>query len=408
MLTRNKHITCVDISGSAIKAAAVDEDKSGNLTVQAMVKKDVLALRRGVVLDIAKAADTLKAVLQELQAKAKGINQSIYLNISGLHLRGNMSHGAVMITHPRGIIRTQDIQNVINSAYTLGISLERIPIYSRDNNYIVDEQEGIINPKGMHARKLEVDLFVISGIDNYIKNLIKCVNQAGYQVKELVPSVLAGGYGVLSEREMNSGSILIDMGAELTEAFLFVNGRPSDFVVLPAAGNDITNKLSRELKISFEYAEEIKQRYANISSARKKAEDVVLRNAEGDFKTIKSDLINTVVSDVLKDIFSQVKEDLEKKGAFGKAACGLVFTGGAATMEGAIELMQQSMGTPVRLGVPRGFANTAKTSLAAWSTCLGLARYAAFTQKAQQDLNPPRSILAKARGWAEEILTEYF
>ena len=54
----------------------------------------------------------------------------------------------------------------------------------------------------------------------------------------------------------------------------------------------------------------------------------------------------------MDEIFELVQKEIAKSGFDGSLASGIVATGGAMLLPGAVEMAERSFGLPVRLGVP--------------------------------------------------------
>lgn len=409
MFTNKRYVTAVDISSSKICAAVSELDNKGGVRILAADKIDTLGLKKAIVVDMGMTAQILKRLIKDLKETSGISNQSLYLNVSGTHLDTCYCHGAVMISNSKNVIAQRDIKSVIASAHTHGVTLDRTPIHSLLCGYIVDEHDGVINPLEMHAKKLEVDILVITGISNYIKNLIKSVNQAGYQVKELVASGLATSFSVLTEDEKKSGVILIDIGAGVTDITFFKDDKLNSLKIISKGGNDITENISRKLKVSISYAEEIKKRYGcAFVDNKQEDEDIVLKDSNGNIKSIKREEISELIKFSLSEIFLAIKQKLKEVDCMEHVSCGVVITGGVALLDGMIEMAQGTFGLPVRLGLPRNFKSSIKINTPIWSNCLGLTRYALLKEnKSSQSLRKsnPLSFIKKK---VEDLLRDYF
>ena len=406
---KGKGITSVDISNSRIRAIVATKKKEENIDILAAEEDSLSSLNRSIVADLNQTAQALKDILYRIKRNSHIDNHYIYLNISGGHLDMTTSHGAVVIKNSRHQVRQQDIDNVIMSAYIQGVSLDRTPIHSLVCGYTIDEQDRVLNPINMQAEKLEVDLSIISSLSNHIKNLRKSVNQAGYEVREFIASAIASSHSVLTEEEKRSGVILMDIGAGVTDLAFFKDNYLKGFKVLLKGGDDITSLLSDKLKISLSYAEEIKKRYGCIYLEKQEiAEDIILKDANSNFKNITRSQICNIIKEGLMYLFSEIKTALRKMDCLRQAPVGIVITGGAGLLDGLIERAQEEFNLPVRLGLPREPRVLKDLNNPGWSTCLGIARYVLFKEKTPF-YNPPKpTLLSYIKRKIEILFTDYF
>jgi len=409
MFRNKKNITAVDISNSKIRACVAEDIGKGDINILAAEEADLSAVKRSIVIDLGQTSGVLRNILNRIKDDCGVDNRSIYLNVSGEHLDRTNSHGAVMVQNSKGQVTKRDINNVIASAYTRGVSLDRAPIHSLICGYTIDEQDGVLDPINMHAKKLEVDLSIISGISNCMKNLKKAVNQAGYEVKELIASALAASFSVLTDEEKRSGVVLIDLGAGVTDIAFFKNNYLRGFKVIPKGGEDITDEVSKKLKISLSYAEEIKKRYGCVFINNQAAkEDIALKDTNENFKSIDKSEICEIIKKSLKSTFKEIKSTLNNLNCLNEAPCGIVITGGVSLLDGLVEEAQDILEIPVRFGLPNRFKSSKNLKFPTWSTCLGLARYALIKEDSLSNKDGRLNPLAFIKRKIENLLTDYF
>jgi cell division protein FtsA len=262
----------------------------------------------------------------------------------------------------------------------------------------------------MHANKLEVDLFIISAFSNNVKNLKKVINEAGYEVNQIVASGIASASSVLKPEEKSSGVIVIDIGAGTTDIAFFKDNYLKGFEVIAKAGNKITEDLSRRLKLSLPYAEEIKKRYGCATyEADEKQDNIVLKEADNEFKNLNKNQINSIVEKSTNEILKDITGSLKKMKCLSSASCGVVLTGGTALLDGMIDKAENKLELPVRLGTPVGYTSKTNLSTPIWSTCLGLARYVLLGQDPSVEQKKiPLGSLIFIKQKIEDILTDYF
>jgi cell division protein FtsA len=81
----------------------------------------------------------------------------------------------------------------------------------------------------------------------------------------------------------------------------------------------------------------------------------------------------------MDEIFSLVRRELERAGYASRLSAGLVLTGGAAALEGVVELATDGFGLGVRVGSPADHIGGLSDAVEAprFSTVVGLAQYGA-------------------------------
>jgi cell division protein FtsA len=97
-------------------------------------------------------------------------------------------------------------------------------------------------------------------------------------------------------------------------------------------------------------------------------------------------LPRTVLSEILQprvdEIFSLVRDEIERCGLTETLASGLVVTGGSTILQGLPELAEEVLGMPVRRGLPQGFGGlTEIVRSPIYATGVGLLLYGARQQE---------------------------
>ena len=90
--------------------------------------------------------------------------------------------------------------------------------------FVVDQADGVRQPVGMVGRQLEVRVHVITAAHAAVQNVITALNRAGMEVEDTVYEALACSESVLRRDERELGAAVIDK-------LLSALARPGCFVV---------------------------------------------------------------------------------------------------------------------------------------------------------------------------------
>ena len=141
--------------------------------------------------------------------------------VTGVNLSFNSSSFDVVTS--KGIIAVSgdeisqdDIDRVLDMARN-GIDLPNREILKVvPDFFVVDLEEGVKNPIGMSARKLEVVANIFSMNKNIYGNISKAVGDVGIEIYDIYPNLLTAPEGILTKRQKELGVVCIDMGASTT------------------------------------------------------------------------------------------------------------------------------------------------------------------------------------------------
>jgi cell division protein FtsA len=241
--------------------------------------------------------------------------------------------------------------------------------------YIVDGQEGIKDPLGMSAVRLEVETHIVAGAATSVQNLSKCVTTSGVQIDEMVISSLAAAEATLTDTEKELGVLVADIGGGTTDIAIFVDGAAYHTAVLPVGGINVTNDVAIGLRTSLNLAEEIKIKHGNANIAEVEPEELlnvaVLGEAGG--QTIQRRKLCEIIEARMSEIYGLIREEVKRSGHAGMLPAGAVLTGGGSRLAGADVLAREALEMPVRIGSPQGVGGLMdQIGNPAFSTSIGL------------------------------------
>ena len=353
MRKKDDTIVGLDIGTTKI-CAVVGEETDTGVDIIGIGIHPSKGLRRGVVVNIDSTINSIKKAIEEAELMAGCEIGSVFAGIAGSHIKGFNSHGIVAVKN--GEVSNQDLTRVIEAAKAVAIPLDRETIHILPQEYIIDDQDGIKEPLGMAGVRLEAKIHIVTGAVSAAQNIIKCANQAGLDVNDIVLEPLASSEAVLSEEEKDIGVGLIDIGGGTTDLAIFTGGSLRHTTVLPFGGSHITHDLSLGLRTPTESAEQIKLQYGCCLSSMINGDGVIEVPSVGGRKprNITHKVLCEIIEPRVEEIFSLVGQEIERSGYAELLGSGVVVTGGSAIMKGLPELAEQIFGLPARRGFPMG------------------------------------------------------
>jgi cell division protein FtsA len=181
-------------------------------------------LRKGSVVNLTEATAAIAASVQEAERSSGYRIERAYVSLSGPHIASLNSRGVIAVPRREEGIAVEDVDRALDAAGAVAIPYNRELLHVIPRHYIVDGQEGVRDPVGMHGFRLEVEAHVITASSMAIQNLVKCVAAAGVEVDEMVLGPLAAGDAVLTENEREVGVVLVDIGGGTTDIAIFIDG----------------------------------------------------------------------------------------------------------------------------------------------------------------------------------------
>lgn len=369
-----------------------------------------LGLRKGVVVNIEATVESIKNAVEEAETMAGTEIESVFVGIAGGHIKGLNSHGIIAVKGSE--VTQQDVERVVDAAKAVNIPMDREVIHVLPQEFIVDEQDGILRPVGMNGVRLEAKVHIITGAVTSAQNIVRSVNRAGLEVNDIVVEQLASAEATLDDDERELGTGLIDMGGGTCDIAIFSRGAIKDTSVVALGGNNITNDIAIGLRTPNHEAEKIKRMYGCATTAMVSDDEIIEVPGVGgrESRRLSRKTLADIIEPRVAEIFMLVKHEIELSGYAEQLASGLVITGGTSIMEGMPEMAEAIFDLPVRRGSPskvNGLVDLVNSPQ--YATAVGLLQYGDKIQKsgkrrALKGRNMFDKILNRMKGW----ITEFF
>jgi cell division protein FtsA len=346
-------IVGLDIGTNKIAAIVAEVDVDGALNIIGIGTYASRGLKKGVVVNIESTVQSIQRAVEEAELMAGCSISAVYAGIAGNHIGSLNSHGIVAVSD-REVVQ-QDVDRVIDAAQAMPIPADQNILHVLPQEYIIDSQEGVKEPLGMSGVRLEAKVHMVTCAVNAKQNIEKCIERCGLQVSDVILEQLASSYSVLTEDERELGVCIIDIGGGTTDIAVFTGGAIRHTAVIPIAGDQVTSDIAQALRTPTQNAEDIKVKYACALTQLAHAGEVIKVPGVGDkpARELSRQALAEVVEPRYAELFSLIQAELRRSGFEELIAAGIVLTGGAAKMEGVIELAEEIFHMPVSLGVPR-------------------------------------------------------
>lgn len=366
-MARDHVVSGIDVGTSKITTLIATVPEEGDARVIGVSTVASRGLRKGQVVNIEEATAAISQSLEAAERMAGTQVGRAFISVGGAHIASQNSHGVVAVAEPEKEITDNDVRRVIEAAKAVSLPSSREILHVLPRGYVVDSQEGIVDPVGMTGVRLEVDTHLVTGGATALRNLRKCVEELGVEVQGMVFGGLASAMACITDTEKELGVVLIDIGGGTTDVGIFVEGALSYSSVIPIGAINITKDLAAGLRVSLESAEKIKLLLGAMPRMPATAEE---EKKPG--KTEKADevdvsglglpeelrvlsrrtLVEGIIKPRLNEIFTMVGLEIKRSGFGGMTPSGVVITGGGAETVGAVESARRNLAMPVHIGTP--------------------------------------------------------
>jgi cell division protein FtsA len=385
-----RKIAAIDIGTTKVCTIMGTLDSTSGLRILGVGIAPSHGIEKALVANVTQAKESIRQSVRKAEMMAGYRLDSAYIGVTGKHISSNNNKGTIAITKTDQLVRGDDLKRVLDVALNVKAPADRKMLHVIPRAYTLDGHE-VKNPVGMHGYELNVEAHVITAAVASVQNLTQCVRSVGINIEDLILEPLASAEAVLSEEEKQAGVLIADIGGGTTDIAVMREGSIYHTSVLPVAGHQITRDIAAGLGLSFELAEEMKKKYANLLPSEEEEEDKVV--GENGHSISYRDLCEISRARV-EELIRLVVLELPRTDYSKLIPAGIVVTGGGANMPGIVELAQSITRLPVRIGVPPSLNGVSNSLLndPAYSTSVGLVLWKMKNDNAQKWVTKPTGI----------------
>jgi len=377
-------IVGLEIGTSKVCAVVGELGPDGVLNIVGLGQARSRGVRKGEIADTAAAEEDIRHAIVEAEQMADVEIRSVYLGVTGGHLRGFNNRGVHHVASADREITEDDVQDVIRNAKTINLPADNHIIHAIRQHFLVNGQDGITDPVGMLGTRVEVDVHVLHGNRNRLQNAIRAVKGLQLEVDDIVFTGLASSLALLTNEQKELGSLVIDFGGGTTEYVVYVNGIVKHTGILAVGGDHVSNDLAYGLKVPLSRAEQLKLEHGGaLLDEAARGKTVALANEHGlPFKTINLEHLRRIMSLRLEEILELIVHDLEQTDGLQYLRAGVFLCGGGARTPQIAGLAEQVLQMPVSLGKTNSISGLRSAlDQPEFATAIGLVKFGSFQQR---------------------------
>ena len=400
----------IDVGTTKICALVGELNAEGAMQIIGVGVTQARGMRKGAVVNVAEASEAIGAAVEKAERTCGYEIGRAFVSLAGEHISSLNSRGVVAVGRGEGGITEDDLARALDGAQAITLPHNREVLHVIPRGYVIDGQEGIHSPLGMHGFRLEVETHIITGSTAAVQNLAKCVQSAGVEVDQFVLTPLAAGAAVLTPTEREMGVVLADLGGGTTDIGIFIEGNIWHTVVLPVGGNHVTNDVAMGLSLPFALAEQIKIEHGHARPRTVDASEYfkVTPFGEGQPQQVSRQDLARIIEARAEELFDLILQEIKRSGYDGLLPAGAVLCGGSALLPGIRELARERLNMPVRVALPEDLSGLVDALQSpAYATSVGLLRWGfsdAALPRPARDRHSTGEWGARLRGWFRTLL----
>ena len=353
MINREIHAVGLEIGTSKVKCVIGEPSEGGVMSIVGFGQSESRGLRRGIVTMTDAVVESIKRAVEEAERMSGLEIQMATVNLSGEHLRGENKAGVVAVAGAGRDITTEDIERAVESASAMQLPagweiVDRLP-----QEFIIDGQDGIVEPLGMRGARLESRIHVVTSPSAGRQNIVKAIHRAGLEVENMMLEPLAAAQSTLTDDDKEYGCALVNIGAELTYLMIFGRGAVQHTAVFPFGGMHFTKDIAVGLRVSIPEANKIKEHYGCVAGYlmdEEERQEVIEITPVGRQETrmLSKEILCDIMQPRSVELLQHIALEVINVGA--QISSGVVLTGGGSLNRGMVEIAEQVFDAPTRLG----------------------------------------------------------
>lgn len=395
-------IVGLEIGTSKVCAVVGELNDEGALNIVGLGQARSRGVRKGEIVDARVVEEDVRHAIVEAEQMADVEIRSVYLGVTGGHIRGFNNRGVHPVVSADREISEEDVQDVVKNAKAINLPADNSVLHAIRQHFLVDGHEGVTDPVGMLGARLEVEVHVVHGHLNRLQNAIRVVKGMQVEVEEVVFNGLASSLAVLSPEQKELGALVIDIGGGTTEYVVYSGGVIKHTGVLAVGGDHLSNDLAFGLKVPLGRAEQLKLEHGSaLLEVGSMGQTLNLTSELGlPLNSVNLHHLQRIIALRLEELFQLIAQDLDHAGLLDFLRAGAFLCGGSARLPGLPQLAARVLNLPVSVAKTSS-VNGLKSSLdqPEFATPIGLAKFGSVKLR-QRDAKPSlaqnlKSVFAK-------------
>ena len=358
--TQNTPIAAgIDIGSSAVRCViGMYEEGAPAPSVVGVGTAPSHGVRKGTVVDIEETVSAITAAVDEAERISGLTLDGATINVNGKHVETMFSRGIIAVGSNNREITADDLSRAEEAATVMQLPPNREIIQTYPQHYTVDGQDHVKDPVGMSGMRLEVETCLVTASTPFLKNTVRSLKQAGgLESRGRIATPLAATKAVTAKQDIETGCVVVDIGAHTTGIAVMEEGELLYTAVLPIGSSHITNDIAIGLRTDLQVAESIKLKHVNVHpDYQPQTESINLEELNGEPLQAQVADVNHMAQARLEEIFQLVNKQLQRVKRDGMLPAGAILCGGGANLDGISEYAKQVLKLPAHTKAPHGFS----------------------------------------------------
>lgn len=286
--------------------------KDGPSTILGLGEVPSTGMRDGLIIDENEIINNVSDAWQIAQDHANVDIQSVYVSITGDHIKGQPAEGFYYLSPENNIITQENVDLVNREAATCELPPDRTFISGELGSYYVDDKKVKTSPVGLQAGKLSVQSHIIHGNTDILKIVQRCIRNVPLEVEAFVFAPVATAHFMTNSKAREAGALIIDIGSGTTDYACYCDNNLVACGCIPQGSNAINFDII-ELSgspMSLEAAESLKRNQGDAFGRSDDYKPATFKDANNYTYSMTRGKLNDIIRDRMADILQSVKAEI--------------------------------------------------------------------------------------------------
>lgn len=311
---------------------------------------------RGEVVNNQSVMNTLRPLLEELEAKTGKPVREVTVGIAGQYIRCKTVSSTNNRSNCNEEISREEIDRMWRNMYHSRVDPGEEVLHVVPQSYHVDEYRDMSDPVGMYGSCIEANYKLFIGKSVSAEHTKRCIENTGLKLSKLILEPLATAEAVLHEDEKELGVIMIDIGGGTTDVLVYQDNIVRHTAVIPFGGNVVTEDIRQGCEVTSRQAEQMKIQYGSCyADLAPENKAIVISGIGGrESREIPFKYLANVIEARMDEILDAVMFEIHQSGFADKLPAGIVLTGGGALLSDLPQFIKYKTGYDARIAHPHG------------------------------------------------------
>ena len=382
-MAKSKYHVGLEIGTSTTRVVVAEVKPDFSARILGLGQSRSAGVRKGEIHDLNHARASIKATLLEAEDLSDVKIGSVFLAVSGGHIRGMNNRGTYRLPDENTEVTDSHIMEVEDIASDTNIPSDHAYIHTLARHYRLDGQESRTPPIGFYGKTLDADFHLVHGVKSRIQNTLKVARECSIEIEDIVFSPIASAQVALNRERKEAGALVIDMGGGTTDYALYIQGAIYASGCIPIGGDHITNDIHLVSHIPLSMAEAVKVQHGDVSGSEDSMNGIItLEDEVGlNHSVVERKILNKVISHRLKEILTLLQERLPE-GIIKFIGTGIYLCGGVGKTKGISTVVNEIFPLPIyRPDQSEISGSTALVKDPQLFTAIGLIHYAQILEQ---------------------------